>query len=228
LNYNRPNLVLIESRHTMVLEIATLTENFITELGEFAFKRDWKKILKLSQKYGFEVSSTMLWVFPSEFCLQQLKVTLKALNISNILSVGCGIGLLEFLIRESVNIKVSGLEIDKKYWSRKKPFIPLRFTEHDDCVTSQLILDSCISKNWNFALLFCYFNLRRAFDDYVSAYKGNFIIIIGPGPNTNRYTDPLPLDFQDNVDFHLVHLSDFGDNRDLLAIYERKVKSFAV
>jgi hypothetical protein len=138
-----------------------------------------------------------------------------------------GSGLLEFLIRESIGTKICGLEIDKKYWSRKNPFIPLQFVDGRQ-VTSQILLESCASKNWNFALLFCYFNHRKAFDEYISVYKGNYVIIIGPNQNTNRYTDPLPLDFHDNDDFQLAHLCDFGDNKDLIAIYERKMKKFAV
>lgn len=122
---------------------------------------------------------------------------------------------------------MNGLEIDQKYWSRKKKFIPMHFVD-GRTVTSQVLLDTCASKNWNFALFFCYFNHRSAFDAYIKTYKGNFVVIIGPAANTNRYTDPLPLDFQDNEDFLLVHLCDFGDNRDLLAIYERKIKSHAV
>lgn len=85
------------------------------------------------------------------------------------------------------------------------------------------MLDTCLSKNWNFSLLFCYFNNRPAFNEYVKCFKGNFIIIIGPAANTNRYTEPLPLDeeFQKNGDFKLVHCQDFGDNHDLIAIYEK-------
>lgn len=73
----------------MVLEAIT-RENFENEIQECAIKRDWKRIIKLAQKYGFEISSLLLWVFPSEYCLQQLKITLKTFNISSILSIGCG------------------------------------------------------------------------------------------------------------------------------------------
>lgn len=135
---------------------------------------------------------------------------------------------MEFLIRESIGVKICGLEIDKKYWSRKNNFIPLQFIDGKN-VNSPALLDACgASKNWNFALLFCYFNIRRAFDEYIDVYKGNYVIIIGPAENTNRYTEPLPLDFQDNDDFQLVHICDFGDNRDVLAIYERKIRKLAV
>lgn len=83
------SLVVIKTRVRMVVE-ALLVENFQDEIEESANKKDWKKIIKLSQKYGFAVSSLLYWVFPSEFCLEQLKVTLKKFNISFILSIGCG------------------------------------------------------------------------------------------------------------------------------------------
>ena len=73
----------------MVLEEIS-QEKFQNEVQECATKRDWKKIIKLAHKYGFEISSLLLWVFPSEYCLEQLKVTLKSFNISSILSIGCG------------------------------------------------------------------------------------------------------------------------------------------
>lgn len=130
-------------------------------------------------------------------------------------------------MRESIGAKVCGLEIDKKYWSRKNPFISLQFVDGQK-VDSQVLLDSCACRNWNFALLFCYFNNRLAFDEYIEVYKGNFVIIIGPAANTNRYTDPLPFDFQDNNEFQLNYQCDFGDNKDILAIYERKIKKLAV
>lgn len=73
----------------MVVEALT-KENFQEEIEECANKKDWKKIIKLAHKYGFEISSLLYWVFPSEYCLEQLKVNLKSFSISSILSIGCG------------------------------------------------------------------------------------------------------------------------------------------
>lgn len=125
---------------------------------------------------------------------------------------------------------MTGLEVDRYWWNKRQPFIPLKFLEPDQAITSQLLLDTCMSKNWNFSLLFCYFNNRPAFNEYVKCFKGNFIIIIGPAANTNRYTEPLPLDeeFQKNEDYKLVHSKEFGDNHDLIAIYEKTVKNLYV
>lgn len=84
-------LVSFESRESLNMVLEEISQgNFQNEVQECATKRDWKKIIKLAHKYGFEISSLLLWVFPSEYCLQQLKVTLKSFNISSILSIGCG------------------------------------------------------------------------------------------------------------------------------------------
>jgi hypothetical protein len=126
-----------------------------------------------------------------------------------------------------LGVKITGLEVDRNWWSRHKSFIPLKFLEPDQKISPQFLLDTTMMKNWNFTLLFCYFNNRAAFDEYVECYRGNFIIIIGPAENTYRYTEPLPLDkeFRQNENYKLVHLSEFGNNRDLIAIYEKSVKN---
>lgn len=79
--------------------------------------------------------------------------------------------------------------------------------------------------------MFCYFNNRNAFNEYVNCYRGNYIIIIGPADyRTGRYTEPLPLDseFQKNNNYKLIHFSEFGNNRDLIAIYEKAGKNLYV
>lgn len=113
---------------------------------------------------------------------------------------------------------------------RRKPFIPLHFLAPNQEITSQFLLDSSLFRNWNFALMFCYFNCREAFNQYVEAYRGNWIIIIGPADHTGRYTEPLPLDeeFQTNKNFKLVCFQEFGDNHDIIAIYERNIENLFI
>lgn len=48
-------------------------------------------------------------------------------------------------------------------------------------------------KSTEFALLFCYFNDKIAFNEYVQAYEGRLIIIIGPERCSGTVTDPQPL-----------------------------------
>jgi hypothetical protein len=111
--------------------------------------------------------------------------SIKAIKASQFTFLSSGNGLLEFLINQSIGVKINGLEIDQKYWNRKKKFIPMHFVDGRP-VNSQLLLDMNSTKNWNFSLLFCYFNHRPAFDAYIEAYKGNFVIIIGPAANTGN------------------------------------------
>lgn len=230
----------------MLIDTFSLREDFQKDVKEYVTKKDWRRILLLRQKYGMEVTSETLWTFPTEYCLTYLKALCKSFNIKNVLSIGCGSGLLEFVLQVCIGacwiiswdfiltltwiflgVKVTGLEVDKSWWSRQSSFIPLKFLEPDQAISPQFLLDTCMSKNWNFALLFCYFNNREAFNEYVKCYRGNFIIIIGPEENTNRYTEPMPNDkeFQQNGKFKLIHLREFGNNRDLLAIYEKNVKN---
>ena len=125
---------------------------------------------------------------------------------------------------------MTGLEVDRNWWKRQTSFVPLKFLEPEQEITPQFLLDTTMSKNWNFTLMFCYFNNRDAFEKYVSCFRGCYVIIIGPAENTLRYTEPLPLDreFQKNETFKLAHLSEFGNNRDLIAIYERNDRNLFV
>lgn len=124
-------------------------------------------------------------------------------------------------------MKISGLEVDKDWWMLHKPFIQQNYVASNQEITSKLLLESSLFINWNFALMFCYFNCRFAFNQYVDVYRGNWIIIIGPAEKTGRYTDPLPLDveFGANKNFKFVCSHEFGDNQDIIAIYERQIDS---
>lgn len=89
----------------MVIDTQILRENFKDDVRECVKKRDWQKVLKLNQKYGSQLTYEFLWVFPTEFCLNSLKNLMKNYNITNVLSIGCGYGLLEFMLRESIGLK---------------------------------------------------------------------------------------------------------------------------
>lgn len=86
----------------MVIDTLALRENFQNDVRECVKKRDWRKILQLSRAYGTHVTSEVLWTFPTEYCLTYQKAIWKSINITNILSVGCGSGLLEFVLHESI------------------------------------------------------------------------------------------------------------------------------
>lgn len=72
--------------------------------------------------------------------------------------------------------------------------------------------------------MFCYFNNRLAFLEYVKLYKGNYIIIVGPLNKIDIYTDPLPLEpnFQDDlISKWILTKSLVLDGNNVFALYEK-------
>ena len=90
----------------MVIDTLTLRENFQNDVRECVGKKDWRKILRISQAYGTDLTSEFLWTFPTEYCLKYQKAIWKSFNITNILSIGCGSGLLEFVLHESIGMNL--------------------------------------------------------------------------------------------------------------------------
>lgn len=81
---------------------------------------------------------------------------------------------------------------------------------------------TCFDTERQFSLMFCYFNNRSAFLEYVKFYTGNIIIIIGPDSQTltGRHTDPLPLIPQFEKDeWYLYDI--FRFDIDVIAVYTR-------
>jgi hypothetical protein len=75
------------------------------------------------------------------------------------------------------------------------------------------------------ALMFCYFNDRVAFDEYLALYAGRCLVIVGPGPAARgRHCDPQPfdLDRERNPRWLLFSSMEMPRN-DFVAIYTRKV-----
>lgn len=158
----------------------------------------WQKILDLESIYPLEEKTKFLWAWPNIHTLNAMKNILYANNVKSILSVGCGSGLLEWIICKSTGFHVTGLELDRSWWSSiysPKTFIELNFTAPS--ITSEF-LRKCAECNSddNFALLFCYFNNREAFLDYMSAFTGDLVIIVGPKEGQGIVTDPIPLNPQ--------------------------------
>lgn len=99
----------------MVIVDILLREKFYEDLNHSYKKKDWRNVLMLSEKYGTEITSEILWVFPTVDCLKHQEKLLKSFNIRNILSVGCGSGLLEFVFHESLGLVSINLVYRIKY-----------------------------------------------------------------------------------------------------------------
>lgn len=187
---------------------------------------DWCGVIEAGKDFSVEEKSKFLWAWPSVECFQWLKQLLNANHIEHILSIGCGSGLLEWLISKTTDTHVVGLELDKSWWKSPyspKAFIELKFTESQ--ITNQFLKD-CIQSNENhFALLFCYFNNRKAFHEYVRAYDGDLIIIVGPSEQ-NIVTDPNPLNPHFEYDeWTLLDCCHFNDQLSNCMSVFRRIKS---
>lgn len=169
----------------------TSLEEYLVRLSS---ANDWQSIIEARDLFSAEEKSKFLWAWPTIKCLKWLQRHLIDNHIMSILSVGCGSGLLEWLISKSTDVKVIGLETDVRWWNSKyspNTFVDLKFIEQQITCES---LNGCIDSEPNqFALLFCYFNNRDAFLEYVRAYNGDLIIIIGPSSEQYIVTDPNPL-----------------------------------
>lgn len=87
------------------------------------------------------------------------------------------------------------MEVDRTWWTSSyavKNFIKLSFVDSDTVLDAEFLKCCCEATNWDFSLLFCYFNNRNAFLQYLSDFKGYWVIIIGPVPSSNIHTDPSP------------------------------------
>ncbi|KAL1502166.1 hypothetical protein ABEB36_007352 [Hypothenemus hampei] len=182
----------------------------------FQSEKDWKAILSLNEDSNNFDALKLLWAWPSESNLVFLKYILLSHKMAGITSLGCGCGLLEWIIQTYTGLSVIGVEINEQWWKSKysiTPFIPLKYAEKEAF--------ACTSENY--ALLFCYFNNGNAFREYVRLYSGRMIIIIGPSEGAGRHSDPSPF----NPDFgcenwHLGPNQEIKETNDFIAVYFKR------
>ncbi|XP_058811622.1 uncharacterized protein LOC131676549 [Topomyia yanbarensis] len=157
------------------------------EIGECIATKDWRKVIDIGQSSPIEERVKYLWVWPLQLDLEKIKDCFSRFGIGSVLSIGCGTGLLEWLINNATGIHISGVELDKKWWTSKyasKTYIPLVFAEAQGNVIQG-------QQRWH-AMMFCYFNDGCAFREYVKNFNGCYVIIIGPKEGKGIHTDPLP------------------------------------
>lgn len=204
----------------------TLTPSALEEcLLALSTVNDWHGIIEVGSQFPQAEKTRFLWAWPSIECLHWLKRCLTQNHIRCILSIGCGSGLLEWLIHKSTDVCVTGLELDRSWWKSSyspKKFVDLRFTDTE--LTSDF-LKSCANctDSQAFALLFCYFNSRDAFLQYMKCYEGDFVIIVGPMSENHVVTDPNPLNpkFEENT-WSLFGCYQFNDlHSNCMSVYVR-------
>ncbi|XP_046416192.1 uncharacterized protein LOC124300191 [Neodiprion virginianus] len=177
----------------------------------------WKEIVDLKDTADCFQKLRLLWVWPDFDDLNWLKNVITKKNVREIVSIGCGSGLLEWLLQKHLGIVMIGVEVDRKWWS--SGYSPPLFlnTIHfiDEENDSFKILPSQ-------ALLFCYFNNGPAFLNYMNEYRGKMVIIIGPGEGRGSCTDPAPFDkkFLD-LGWILESAREIRNTKDYIAVYVR-------
>lgn len=180
------------------MELDALREAYCLTDGSEASKQNWRKVLALGSTLDQQLKRKILWIWPTETDLKHLQQILKDLNIQNVLSIGCGSGLLEWLVAAVGDgaFNIYGLERDPNWWRSKyavRSFIPLNYIEHADMKLDASFFIDCCSGTLPCALIFCYFNNRKAFEDYLNVFEGKWLILIGPQPALGIHTDPNPL-----------------------------------
>ncbi|XP_017886313.1 uncharacterized protein LOC108628730 [Ceratina calcarata] len=166
----------------------SIDEQIIILYGE----QKWKDIVDLNlNSYKFD-KGRLCWVLPTINDLHWLKEVIDEHNVGGLASIGCGCGLFEWLFQKYSGSEVIGVELDRSWWRSK--YSPPVFLTDVIFVLGNESNDRFLSGKY--ALLFCYFNNGAAFRDYIENYKGNLILVIGPKPGENRWTDPMPFDLK--------------------------------
>lgn len=65
--------------------------------------KNWRKLLKYSDSLDLQFKRKILWIWPTETSLWQINKILRDFEINCVLSVGCGSGLFEWLLKESLS-----------------------------------------------------------------------------------------------------------------------------
>lgn len=198
------------------------------ELGQLVDREAWQSVVRLGQFYGRCERSRYLWAWPSMRGLNALGRLLWRNDCHRVLSIGCGAGLLEWMLMQQcpselilmcsvchkrwtkwnyvrADMRVFGLDLDESWWTSAyapamRDLVPRTFVSPNAAVTSTLLRTAAASESCadgdvdGFALLFCYFNDRSAFDAYVNAFGGRIVVVIGPLADDDIVTDPRPLD----------------------------------
>ncbi|KAL6446753.1 hypothetical protein ACFW04_001289 [Cataglyphis niger] len=162
-------------------------DNIEEEIFSLYNAQKWKEITTLACTTN--ELRRLSWVLPDIDDLYWMNNIIQKYNLFGIASIGCGCGLLEWLLQKYSGLDIIGIELDSSWWNSK--YSPPKFLKNIIFVEKEL---TKIQIPKRYAMLFCYFNNSTAFCNYIENYKGSLILVIGPMEGCNCTTDPLPFD----------------------------------
>lgn len=179
----------------------------------------WKEITALSCINDFKICR-LSWVLPDIEDLYWMNKIVRQYNLFGIASIGCGCGLLEWLLQKYSGLDVIGIELDSSWWNSK--YSPPQFLKNIIFI-EQASVNFQVPKRY--AMLFCYFNNSIAFRNYIENYKGNLILVIGPVQENNCTTDPLPFDKKfEEYNWKLINKKKLAYSNNYVTAYTKNYK----
>lgn len=79
-----------------------MEENFINTVLALHKQNRWREVLELNKDSKNEFARKLLWVWPSENNLLFVDENLKKYGCKGVISIGCGCGLLEWLLESAL------------------------------------------------------------------------------------------------------------------------------
>lgn len=76
-----------------------MEDNLVNDILELYKMNKWREII--SRYHNHAERNKLLWVFPSEENLEFIKEVLGEYKCNNVLSIGCGSGLLEWIVTQA-------------------------------------------------------------------------------------------------------------------------------
>lgn len=180
---------------------------------------NWRGVMDTFHSGEESRDPLLVWIRPTVHCLNFIKQQINSLGVNSISSIGCGCGLLEWLLQQAIGINITGYEVNRNWWEGNHSiphFIDMKYVD-------ELEDKSCVISSDN-AIMFCYFNNLQYFEKYLQAYRGSCVILIGPENNNGgRHCEPEPLYLEEQNSPNWRLISKFRlDGDDLIAVYQRK------
>lgn len=79
-----------------------MESNFSEIVIDLYKNNKWKEIIQLNENSNNLYARKLLWVWPSEENFKFIQYYIKSFNKEGVISIGCGSGLLEWLLHKFI------------------------------------------------------------------------------------------------------------------------------